>query len=576
MAGAGPRIVRRASGRGDALPDDLHPVLRRVYAARGLRGPEELSLSLDRLLAPEAVYGMEAGAELLAGAVQSGARILLVGDFDADGATSCAVGVLGLRALGAETVHYLVPNRFEYGYGLSPELVTVAADWRPDLLVTVDNGTASRAGVLEAQRRGIRVLVTDHHLPAPELPPADAIVNPNLVEGSAARNLAGVGVIFYVLLAVRARLRAAGWFRRRGIEPPKLAALLDLVALGTVADLVPLDYNNRILVAQGLARIRAGRCRPGLAALLDIAGRRRRAAVAADLAFAAAPRLNAAGRLEDMALGIECLLAADTDAAQAMAARLDAFNRERRAIEHEMHAQALETLESLPREGPEEEGLPAGLCLFDPRWHQGVIGILAARIRERFHRPVIALAPAGDLLKGSARSVPGLHIRDTLEAVAARNPGIIERFGGHAMAAGLTLAPDRLAALQAAFAAEVDRRLAPEDRGGTLLTDGALAAAELDLGTAQALREAGPWGQGFPEPRFDGEFEVLDQRVVGEAHLKLTVRPLDGARCVDAIAFRTPAPERALCRVRLAYRLDVNEYRGSRSAQLLVERIEAL
>ncbi|GBE47398.1 single-stranded-DNA-specific exonuclease RecJ [bacterium BMS3Bbin12] len=572
----GSRIVRRSPVVGCALPSDLHPVLRRVYAARGVRTSEELALSLDRLCPPGALGGIERAAGLLAEAVEGDGRILFVGDFDADGASSCAVGVLGLRALGACQVHYLVPNRFEFGYGLTPEIVAVAADWRPDLLITVDNGTGSIAGVAQARERGFRVLITDHHLPGTELPAADAIVNPNLPgDGFPSKHLAGVGVIFYVLSALRARLRETGWFRRRGVEVPNLAFLLDLVALGTVADVVPLDRNNRILVAQGLARIRAGRCRPGVAALLEVAGRRRAQVVAADLAFAAAPRLNAAGRLEDMSLGIECLLTPSPDAARDMALRLDTLNRERRAIEREMHGQALAALEELPQD-PGDPALPAGLCLYDERWHQGVIGILAARIRERFHRPVIAFAPAGDELKGSARSVPGLHIRDTLEAVAGCRPGLLGRFGGHAMAAGLSLAPRDLPAFRRAFEEEVQRRLGPADLQGTLYTDGALAASELNLGLARLLRDAGPWGQGFPEPRFDGTFEVLGQRVVGDGHLKFTVRPLDGDRCVEAIAFRTPAPDEPLRRARLAFRLDVNEYRGACSAQLLVERIEAL
>jgi single-stranded-DNA-specific exonuclease len=470
-------------------------------------------------------------------------------------------------------VHYLVPNRFEYGYGLTPEIVAVAGRLQPALIMTVDNGIASVAGVAAARAAGMRVLITDHHLPGETLPAADAIVNPNLPgERFPSKALAGVGVAFYVMLALRAHLRTSGWYGRRGMAEPNLAQWLDLVALGTVADVVPLDRNNRILVQQGLARIRAGACVPGIRALLETGGRNPARAVAADLGFAVGPRLNAAGRLDDMSLGIECLLTDDRSAARAMAAQLDALNCDRREIESDMQAQALVALEQLALGS---RRLPTGLCLYDPGWHQGVIGILAARIKERVHRPVIAFARSGaDEIKGSARSIPGLHIRDALDAVAARHPALIRKFGGHAMAAGLTLAETDFADFAAAFDAEVARHLDADALECVLVSDGALEAADFCLDTAQALRDAGPWGQGFPEPLFDGEFAILEQRVVGERHLKLVVRPGAGDSRLDAIAFNT-GPVPADCRhARLAYRLDVNEFRGQVSPQLRVEYLE--
>lgn len=568
------RIVRRAAPAlsGD-LPAGLPALLRRVYGARNVSSGDELDYSLGRLIPPQRLGGLDAAARLLAETIEAGQRILVVGDFDADGATSCALSLRALRAMGAGDVHYLVPNRFEYGYGLTPEIVAVAAGLQPALIMTVDNGIASVAGVDAARAAGMRVLVTDHHLAGESLPAADAIVNPNLPgDAFPSKALAGVGVAFYVMLALRTHLRGTGWFERRGMTEPNLAQWLDLVALGTVADVVPLDSNNRILVQQGLARIRAGACVPGIRALLEAGGRNPARAVASDLGFAAGPRLNAAGRLDDMSLGIECLLADDRATAQAMAAQLDALNRDRREIESDMQVQALATLEHLTLR---ENSLPTGLCLFDPDWHQGVIGILAARIRERVHRPVIAFARSGaDEIKGSARSIPGLHIRDALDAVAARHPALIRKFGGHAMAAGLTLAEADFAAFAAAFDAEVARHLGADDLECVLYSDGPLEAADFSLGTAQELRDAGPWGQGFPEPLFDGEFAILEQRVVGERHLKLVVRPGDGTGRLDAIAFNT-GPVPAGCRhARLAYRLDVNEFRGQVSPQLRVEYLE--
>jgi len=570
------RIIRRASAPAPAdLPADLPDILRRVYSARAVTSGAELEYTLDKLIPPQQLGGLPAAARLLAQVIGKRQRILVVGDFDTDGATSCALCVRALRAMGASDVHYLVPNRFAFGYGLTPEIVAVARQRQPALIVTVDNGISSVSGVAAARQAGIQVLITDHHLPGDALPDADAIVNPNLPgDPFPSKALAGVGVAFYVMLALRAHLRETGWFTQRRLAVPNLAQWLDLVALGTVADVVPLDRNNRILVQQGLARIRAGQCVPGIRALLETGGRNPARAVASDLGFAAGPRLNAAGRLDDMALGIECLLSDDRGQAFRMAAQLDTLNRGRRGIESDMQAQALAAIERLELQ---DTRLPTGLCLFDPGWHQGVIGILAARIKERVHRPVIAFARgSGDEIKGSARSVPGLHIRDALDAVATRHPALIRRFGGHAMAAGLTLAEHDFATFAAAFDTEVARHLDADDLHGVLHSDGVLENSEFSLATAQVLRDAGPWGQGFPEPLFDGEFAILEQRVVGERHLKLVLEAGSGDRRLDAIAFDTdPVP--AGCRyARLAFRLDVNEFRGRISPQLRVEYLEPL
>ena len=555
------------------LPDDLNPVLRRVYAARAVTSADEVSYSLDGLLPLAALGGLSEAVELLHSTLKAGGRILIAGDFDADGATSCALCVRALRALGAADLQYLVPNRFEFGYGLTPEIVAVAAEREPALIMTVDNGISSIAGVDAAHAHGIKVLITDHHLPGETLPAADAIVNPNLPgDAFPSKSLAGVGVAFYVMLALRARLRTAGWFEQQGITEPNLAQYLDLVALGTVADVVPLDHNNRILVQQGLLRIRSGRCVAGIRALLE-AGRRNPArAVAEDLGFVVGPRLNAAGRLDDMSLGIECLLTDDAGAATAMAQQLDTLNRDRREIESDMQSQALQIIAELDMRVAE---LPTGLCLYEPGWHQGVIGILAARIRERFHRPVVAFARSGaGELKGSARSVPGLHIRDVLDAVATRHPSLVRKFGGHAMAAGLTLAETDYPAFASAFDTEVARHLSADELATVIWSDGQLSGAELTLHTAQSLRVAGPWGQGFPPPVFDGEFEILAQRVVGERHLKLSLKPASDSGHIDAIAFNTQALPPGCGHVRMAYRLDVNEYRGLVSPQLVIEHID--
>ena len=568
-------ISRRPPGESGNLPADLHPVLRRIYLARHVTSAQELEQSLDQLIPPAQLKGIDQATALLADALQRQRRILIVADFDADGATSCALAQRALNNLGARDVRYLVPNRFEYGYGLTPEIVALASQQSPELIITVDNGISSLEGVAEARRHGIDVLVTDHHLPGAALPMATVIVNPNQPDDNfPSKNLAGIGVIFYVMLALRAHLRESGWFAQQNIPEPNLARLLDLVALGTIADVVQLDYNNRILVAQGLKRINLGNPCAGIAALLRVAGRSPQRVTAMDLGYVVGPRLNAAGRLTDMSLGIECLLTDDPASAQAMAGKLDALNRERRTIEATMQKQALAAIASLHLD---MATLPRGLCLFDESWHQGVIGLVASRIKEHTHRPVIAFAPVSDSeIKGSARSVPGLHIRDALDAVAARHPHLLSRFGGHAMAAGLTLLRAHLEAFREAFDEEVSRHLSDSDLQGKIISDGELTGEELSLPVAELLRAAGPWGQGFPEPVFDGCFDVVSQRVVGEKHLKLTLRAPHHAKALEAIAFNSVREGQAVTysRIRTAYKLDVNEYQGYRSLQLIIEHLE--
>lgn len=551
---------------------DMPPLLNRLYAARGVSSAQELDKSLARLIPFQRLKGIEAAVELLVTAIDQRQRILIVGDFDADGATASAVGVLGLRLLGAAHVDYLVPNRFEYGYGLTPEIVEVALQREPQLLVTVDNGISSVEGVAAAKAAGLQVLVTDHHLPGHELPAADAIVNPNQPGCEfPSKNLAGVGVIFYVLMALRARLRELGRYAQ--VAQPNIGELLDLVALGSVADVVPLDANNRILVHQGLERIRAGRARPGITAILEVARREAARITSTDLGFILGPRLNAAGRLDDMSLGIECLLSTDLPSAQAIASQLDGLNQDRKSIEQGMQREALAQLKDLA-----VESMPFGLCLFDAQWHQGVIGILASRLKERYHRPTIAFADAGDgLLKGSARSVQGFHIRDALDAVAASNPQLISKFGGHAMAAGLTLPQENFPAFCEAFDAQVRSQLCEEDLTGRLLSDGTLSVEEFHLELARALRNAGPWGQHFPEPMFHGVFQLVEQRVVGERHLKVTLKTECGSVSLDGIAFgvdREVWPDPSVRWVQLAYKLDLNEFRGRETVQLLITHIE--
>lgn len=557
------------------LFNQVNPVLARIYASRGLHDLNDLGRNLKALLPDGEMSGVDTAVARLVKALRLQERVLIVGDFDCDGATSTSVALLALRQMGLHHVDYLVPNRFDYGYGLSPEIVDVALERQPQLLITVDNGISSISGVKRAAEHGIDVIVTDHHLPGKELPAACAIVNPNQPTcGFVAKSTCGVGVIFYVMIALRRALQQNGWFEQQQIAPPNLAALLDLVALGTVADVVPLEQNNRILVHQGLQRIRAGRARPGILALLEVAGRQRHKLAASDLGFAVAPRLNAAGRLEDISIGIECLITENADQARQLASTLDQLNRERRGIEEEMQHQALELLSSLQLD---TRSMPYGVCLYDETWHQGVIGILASRIKERMHRPVIAFAPgdAGEI-KGSARSIAGFHVRDGLDAIAAANPGLLSKFGGHAMAAGLTLKAEDYQRFADAFDQEVRRQLSEADLQETVLTDGALSAGEISIEMAEMLREAGPWGHQFPEPLFDGEFALLQQRIVGQKHLKMVLMDPASGLAVDGIHFNADLeqwPNDSVARVRAVYRLDVNEFRGQRSVQLMVDHL---
>jgi len=569
------RIIRRALTCEAGALGDLHPVLHRVYSGRGVRAASELNSALDRLLPIGTLEGVTDAVTLLLKHRHAG-RILVVGDFDADGATSTALMVRALNGFGFASVDFLVPNRFEFGYGLTPEIVAHAASRSPTLIVTVDNGISSVAGVAAARAAGLDVLITDHHLAGAELPIANVVVNPNL-PGSrfASRALAGVGVAFYVMAALQKRLTEEGTLPANA---PGVAELLDLVALGTVADVVPLDINNRVLVTQGMRRIRAGRCVPGIRALLEVAKRVGGDLAASDLAFAVAPRLNAAGRIDDMTVGIKCLLADDPATATALAARLDELNQERRTIEARMQIDALAAVRRLrDPQGPNAVHRQ-GVCLFDESWHQGVVGLVASRVKDRVRRPVIAFALGGEgTLRGSARSVTGIHIRDVLDAIAARHPDLISKFGGHAMAAGLTLERDKLDRFARAFDEEVTRLSDPARGADCIETDGELTVQEIALDTAGALRNAGPWGQAFPEPSFDGLFTIRNTRVVGTRHLKMWVEVPRTGRTFDAIAFNFideaesfVPPEGS---ARLVYRLDVNEYQGERRLQLLVDHV---
>ncbi|MBS6033715.1 MAG: single-stranded-DNA-specific exonuclease RecJ [Pantoea sp.] len=558
----------------DALPATLPPLLKRLYLQRGVRDAAELERGAKNLLPFQALSGIDSAVALLHQALLDGRRIMVVGDFDADGATSTALTVMALRSMGGSNVQYLVPNRFEDGYGLSPEVVEQARARGAAMILTVDNGISSHAGVECAHQHGIPVLITDHHLPGETLPAAEAIVNPNLADCNfPSRALAGVGVAFYLMLALRAYLRTQGWFGTTRSEP-NLAELLDLVALGTVADVVPLDVNNRILVWQGLSRIRAGKCRPGIRALLEIANRDARQLAASDLGFALGPRLNAAGRLDDMSVGVALLMTDDLSQARMLASELDALNQTRKEIEQGMQSEALALCQALERE---QSDLPLGLAFYHPEWHQGVVGILASRLKERFHRPVIAFAPAGDgTLKGSGRSIAGLHLRDALERLDTLNPGLMLKFGGHAMAAGLSLETARYEEFRLRFAELVGEWLDGESLQGIIWSDGALQPQEFSLQTAEMLREAGPWGQAFPEPAFDGKFKLLQQRLVGERHLKVMVEPLGGGPLIDGIAFNVDTtlwPDTSVRQVELAYKLDINEYRGNRSVQLIIDHL---
>ncbi|MEL4390750.1 single-stranded-DNA-specific exonuclease RecJ [Shewanella xiamenensis] len=571
------KIIRRPTVDDSHLPAHLPPLLRQLYARRGVMSAE-CELVLKGLLRPDTMKGLDHAAKLIADAMQLDKSILIVGDFDADGATSTSVCILALRMMGASKVDYLIPNRFDYGYGLSPEIVAVAATKQAELLITVDNGISSIEGVAAAKAFGMQVVITDHHLPGHELPAADAIVNPNQPGCQfASKSIAGVGVAFYLMTALRAELRARHWYQARGIAEPNLGTLLDIVALGTVADVVSLDANNRILVEAGLQRVRSGRCRVGITALLEVAKRNPARIVASDFGFAVGPRLNAAGRLDEMALGVETLLCEDIMYARRMAAELDSLNQERRELEVGMQQEALKSLEYLKLN---EEQLPWGIALFQEDWHQGVIGILASRIKDKYHRPVIAFADAGNgEIKGSARSIKGLHMRDLLELVNSRHPGLISKFGGHAMAAGLTLKSGGFATFAKAYDDAVREQLKPEQLTGELWSDGELTPTELTLEIAQLLRNAGPWGQSFEEPLFDGYFKIIQQRIVGERHLKLVLETPCGTVMLDAIAFNVDLhiwPDATIQHARIVYKLDVNEYRGNFTLQLMVEQIEPM
>lgn len=569
------KIIRRHSD-GEAFSiNALHPILNRIYSARGIKTNKEIEYNLSHLLPYQSLLGIDQAVACLYDILKHDKKILIVGDFDADGATSTAVAIRALRSFGANHLDFLVPNRFAFGYGLTPELVEVAyRDFHPDLIVTVDNGIANLAGVIRAKEFGIKVVITDHHLATDIIPPADAIVNPNQPNDTfPSKNMAGVGVIFYVMLALRRYLSEHHWFDEKRILEPNMSALLDIVALGTVADVVALDHNNRILVQQGLRRIRAGHCVPGITALLEIGNRNKAQLVSADLGFVVAPRLNAAGRLDDMSLGIECLLTDDLMRAREIAYILNQLNDERRIIEQDMQEQAMEALKKL---SVDQANLPYGLCLFDENWHQGVIGILASRIKDRYHRPVIAFAVSSDTeLKGSARSIAGLHIRDVLANIALHYPTLIKKFGGHAMAAGLTISRDSFELFSKAFNDLVADQLNEHDLQQNVWSDGELNSTELTLDIAEKIREAGPWGQAFPEPLFDGVFEMVDQRIVGGKHLKMILGKDDIT--LDAIAFNIDLnrwPNYRSEYVNVAYRLDINEFRNKRKIQLIVEHLD--
>ncbi|EPE2693968.1 single-stranded-DNA-specific exonuclease RecJ [Vibrio alginolyticus] len=575
-------IQRRPEPDLSLLPDSIPPILKRIYINRGITDLSQLETSARGLHSYQKLGGIEQAVDLLFQAIKEQKRIIVVGDFDADGATSSALSVLALRMLGSHNVDYLVPNRFEDGYGLSPEVVDQALELGAEMIMTVDNGVSSIEGVRYAKENGITVLVTDHHLPGQVLPDVDAMVNPNLESCSfPSKALAGVGVAFYLMMALCVHMRKHNWFAEQGMQEPKLMELIDLVALGTVADVVPLDENNRILVHQGLQRIRAGKARPGIQALIEVAKRDARRLVASDFGFALGPRINAAGRLDDMSFGVELLMCNNIHAARRMASELDGLNQTRKEIEEGMKQEAMAFCERLQfGEGNE---LPYGLALFQRDWHQGVIGILASRIKEKFHRPVIAFADGGEgTIKGSCRSIPGLHMRDALDFIDTQNPGLIIKFGGHAMAAGLTIKEQDFERFSRLFDDVVKKELDEAALKGVIMSDGELKPEEFSMHVAEQLRSGGPFGQAFPEPIFDGEFKVLHQKLVGEKHLKLMLEPLYKGHptnvMIDGIAFNVDLrrwPDASVKTVRLAYKLDVNEFRGNQSLQLMIDHIEA-
>jgi single-stranded-DNA-specific exonuclease len=574
-------IVRRdADISGELEASDLHPLLKKIYANRGVTSLKQVDYSLAGLLDFSLLKDIDVASEIVSGAVIDNKRIIVIGDFDADGATSCAVMIRSLRAFGLNDVEYLVPNRFDFGYGLSPQIVDVAARSRPDLIITVDNGISSIDGVNRANELGIQVVVTDHHLAADVLPEAAAIVNPNQPGCEfPTKMIAGVGVAFYLMLAVRARLREKGWFDEgAGRVEPNMANYLDLVALGTVADVVPLDENNRILVESGLQRIRKNKACAGINALLTIAGKSIEGCSSQDFGFIIGPRLNAAGRLDDMSIGIECLLCDDYEQAFNYASTLNHMNQQRRQIEGEMLGQAYDILNQQMSLLDGVDQIPDALALYDEQWHQGVVGLLASRIKEKYHRPVIAFADAGDgELKGSGRSIPGLHMRDVLDVISKQHAGIIEKFGGHAMAAGLTIRQENFSRFQQAFSTHVSAVLRPEDLNNINESDGPVAEEYMTIEASELFRYASPWGQLFPEPVFDDEFKILNWRIVGEKHLKLELVKEDSGACYSAIAFNKTDDDlpQGDENIHIVYRLDVNEFRGNRSLQLIVQHIEA-
>lgn len=600
------KLMRRERTGQIKFSSETPDLLQRVFSMRGINSEKELSFDLKNLHPVSALKGIDHASRVLSEAIHNNQRILIVGDFDADGATATVVAIRALRMMGHRHVDYLVPNRFEYGYGLTPEIVSEAEKFKPDLIITVDNGISSLKGVTLAKSKGYKVIITDHHLPGKILPAADAIVNPNqLGDGFPSKSLAGVGVIFYLMLSLKNVLLQEHYFESNNLPTPNLTELLDLVALGTVADVVPLDQNNRILVEQGLRRMRGGRCCAGISALFQVARRNVKRAVSSDLGFVCGPRLNAAGRLEDMSLGIECLLSENLQDALNMASALDDLNIERRAIEEDMKAEALDLLVELDKEGF-NDNIPPVLCLYKKNWHQGVVGILAARIRERYHRPTIIFAAADDILKnydevdgrssdtvtenktsveikGSARSIPGLHIRDILDEVATANPELLDKFGGHAMAAGLSLKQSNFEAFVEAITNVVVQHSDEETFNEIQHSDGELTDNDFDLKCADQLRYAAPWGQHFPAPVFDNYFLIVQKRVLKEKHLKLVLRPVQAlhnnksglSRTVSAIAFNAEIsnwPDEG-AEVHLLYRLDVNEYQDTLSVQLMVEKL---
>lgn len=572
------KIQRRPLVSDTNLPHSLHPIIKQIYASRGIVQQDELMLNVAQLAPVNSLKDIELASKILHQAFLDNVNICIIGDFDADGATSTALMTEAFNLLGYKNHQFLVPNRFEFGYGLTPEIVDMAAAQGAQLLVTVDNGISCLAGVKHAKSLGLKVIVTDHHLPGKTLPNADAIVNPNQPECHfVSKSIAGVGVAFYLMLALRKHLREQLWFQEKQINEPNIAQLLDLVALGTVADVVTLDNNNRILVSQGLKRIRAGQTRPGIQALLEIAGKNQQRIVASDFGFALGPRINAAGRLDDMSFGINCLLAKDINTARTMAAELDELNKARRSIEQGMQLEAEKIMAIL---NYEENNLPNAISLFQQDWHQGVIGIVAGRLKEKYHRPSLVFAaadidkPNGEI-KGSARSIPGLHIRDLLEHIDSQHPNLIKKFGGHAMAAGLSIEAKQFEQFQTLFNQYAGQWIAEEDLQGTLLSDGSLSLSEINLSFAELLRESGPWGQNFAEPVFDDDFLIIQQRIVGQKHLKVVLQK--GDKVFDGIAFNidvTQWPNHKASHVHVAYKLDINEFRGKQTVQFMIEELQ--